>query len=244
LFDVHWTMALASIPIAFALATVAARVVGETSVAPIGAIGKLSQLSFGVMAPGQPITNLMTANVAGGAAGQSADLLNDFRAGYEVGAHPARQVAAQCAGVVVGSLVSSLVYLMLIPDPTTQLFTPEWPAPAVAVWKAVAEALSHGLNGIAPSALIAMAIGAVLGIGLALAEHWLDKKYLLFVPSGATLGLAFVIPASTSLMLFAGAALASLAHKFAPNWSARFLLSVAAGLVAGESLFGVVSVWF
>ncbi|MFW2391202.1 MAG: OPT family oligopeptide transporter [Methyloceanibacter sp.] len=244
LFDVHWTMALASIAIAFALATVAARVVGETSVAPIGAIGKLSQLSFGVMAPGQPITNLMTANVAGGAAGQSADLLNDFRAGYEVGAHPARQVAAQCAGVVVGSLVSSLVYLMLIPDPTTQLFTPEWPAPAVAVWKAVAEALSHGLNGIAPSALIAMAIGAVLGIGLALAEHWLDKKYLLFVPSGATLGLAFVIPASTSLMLFAGAALASLAHKFAPNWSARFLLSVAAGLVAGESLFGVVSVWF
>jgi uncharacterized oligopeptide transporter (OPT) family protein len=133
---------------------------------------------------------------------------------------------------------------MLIPDPTTQLFTPEWPAPAVAVWKAVAEALSHGLNGIAPSALIAMAIGAVLGIGLALAEHWLDKKYLLFVPSGATLGLAFVIPASTSLMLFAGTALASLAHKFAPNWSARFLLSVAAGLVAGESLFGVVSVWF
>jgi uncharacterized oligopeptide transporter (OPT) family protein len=40
LFDVHWTMALASIAIAFALATVAARVVGETSVAPIGAIGR------------------------------------------------------------------------------------------------------------------------------------------------------------------------------------------------------------
>ncbi len=75
----------------------------------------------------------MTANVAGGAAGQSADLLNDFRAGYEVGAHPTRQVVAQCAGVVVGSLVSSLVYLMLIPDPATQLFTAEWLAPAVAV---------------------------------------------------------------------------------------------------------------
>ncbi|ODR98377.1 peptide transporter [Methyloceanibacter methanicus] len=244
LFDVHWTMALASIPVAFALATVAARVVGETSVAPIGAIGKVSQLTFGVMAPGQPVTNLMTANVAGGAAGQSADLLNDFRAGYEVGAHPTRQVVAQCAGIVVGSLVSSLVYLMLIPDPATQLFTPEWPAPAVAVWKAVAEALSDGLGGIAPSALAAMGVGAVLGVGLALVERQLDPKHLLIVPSGATLGLAFVIPASTSLMLFAGAALAALAHRFAPNWSARFLLSVAAGLVAGESLFGVASVWF
>ena len=151
---------------------------------------------------------------------------------------------AQCAGVVVGSIVSSLVYLMLIPDPTTQLFTPEWPAPAVAVWKAVAEALSQGLDGIAPSALWAMSVGAVLGVVLAVLERLLDAKRLIFVPSGAALGLAFVIPASTSLMLFAGAGLAAIAHKFAPKWAARFLLSVAAGLVAGESLFGVASVWF
>jgi uncharacterized oligopeptide transporter (OPT) family protein len=33
-------------------------------------------------------------------------------------------------------------------------------------------------------------------------------------------------------------------HWLAPRWAARFLLSAAAGLVAGESLFGVVSVWF
>lgn len=244
LFGVHWTMALMAIPVAFVLATVAARVVGETSVAPIGAIGKVSQLSFGAMAPGQPITNLMTANVAGGAAGQAADLLNDFRAGHEVGAHPGRQVVAQCAGIVVGSLVSSFVYLALIPDPGTQLFTPEWPAPAVATWKAVAETLGDGLSGIAPSALMAMAAAAVLGVVLALVERRLPPRHLLFVPSGASLGLAFVIPASTSLMLFAGAALASLAHRFAPEWAGRFLLSVAAGLVAGESLFGVVSVWF
>jgi uncharacterized oligopeptide transporter (OPT) family protein len=66
----------------------------------------------------------------------------------------------------------------------------------------------------------------------------------LLVPSGATLGLAFVIPAGTSITLFLGAALASVLHWLAPRWAARFLLSAAAGLVAGESLFGVVSVWF
>jgi putative OPT family oligopeptide transporter len=244
LFDIHWTMALVAIPLAFVLATVAARVVGETSVAPIGAIGKVSQLSFGAMAPGQPITNLMTANVAGGAAGQSADLLNDFRAGHEVGASPARQVVAQCAGVVMGSLVGSLVYLTLIPDPATQLLTPEWPAPAVATWKAVAETLGVGLSGIPQSALLAMAIAGVLGVALALIERRVSGQRLLLVPSGATLGLAFVIPAGTSITLFLGAALASLLHQLAPRWAARFLLSAAAGLVAGESLFGVVSVWF
>ena len=244
LFDIHWTMAVLAIPLAFVLATVAARVVGETSVAPIGAIGKVSQLTFGTLAPAQPVTNLMTANVAGGAAGQCADLLNDFRAGHQVGATPARQVAAQCAGVVSGSVAGSLVYLSLITDPATQLLTPEWPAPAVATWKAVAETLSHGLQGIPSSALVAMAIAGVLGIVLALAERRVSGTRLILVPSGATLGLAFVIPASTSITLFLGAAIAAGLYRLVPSWSARFLLSVAAGLVAGESLYGVVSVWF
>ena len=243
LFDIHWTMALLAIPLAFVLAMVAARVVGETSVAPIGAIGKVSQLTFGALAPGQPITNLMTANVAGGAAGQCADLLNDFRAGNEIGASPARQVIAQCAGVLAGSVAGSLVYLTLIKDPARQLLTPEWPAPAVATWKAVAESLSQGLGGIPASALTAMAIAAICGVALALAERRVTGRGLLWLPSGASLGLAFVIPASTSMTLFLGALAAAFLNRVAPNWSARFLLSLAAGLVAGESLYGVIAVW-
>ncbi|MGB3020920.1 MAG: OPT/YSL family transporter, partial [Methyloceanibacter sp.] len=62
-------------------------------------------------------------------------------------------------------------------------------------------------------------------------------------PSGASLGLAFVIPASTSMTLFLGALAAAFLNRVAPNWSARFLLSLAAGLVAGESLYGVIAVW-
>jgi uncharacterized oligopeptide transporter (OPT) family protein len=236
-------MALLAIPFAFVLATVAARVVGETGIAPIGAIGKVSQLGFGVLAPLQPVTNLMTANVAGGAAGQSADLLNDLKAGHEVGAAPGRQVVAQCFGVLIGSVVGSLVYLALIPDPASQLLTPEWPAPAVATWKAVAEALGGGLAGIPDSAVVAMTVGGVLGVALAWAEQRASARLLPWIPSGTSLGLAFVIPASTSLTLFAGALLGTLVRRFAPTWSARFLLSIAAGLVAGESLFGVVAVW-
>lgn len=243
-FDIHWTMALVAVPLAFVLATVAARVVGETSIAPIGAIGKVSQLSFGVLAPGQAVTNLMTANVAGGAAGQTADLLNDLKAGHEIGATPARQIFAQCIGILTGSFVGSWVYLQIIDNPLEQLLTPEWPAPAVATWKAVAETLSVGLSGIPPSAVLAMAVFAPLGVVLAVLERRLSRRYLQWVPSGATLGLAFVVPASTSLILFAGAALGALLHKTAPGWSRRFLMSAAAGLVAGESLYGVIAVWW
>ena len=44
---------------------------------------------------------------------------------------------------------------------------------------------------------------------------------------------AFGIPVERvyALVFGIGAGLAAIAHKFAPNWAARFLLSVAAGLV-------------
>jgi uncharacterized oligopeptide transporter (OPT) family protein len=238
LFDIHWTMALLSIPVAFVLASVAARVVGETGIAPIGAIGKVSQLAFGIAAPGQAVTNLMTANVAGGAAGQCADLLNDFKTGHQVGASPGRQAVAQCFGILCGSLVGSAVFAAMIPDPAGQLLSLEWPAPAVAVWKSVAETLSEGLGSVPTSARIAMAIAACVGVTLGAAERFAGGAAR-WLPSGATVGLAFVIPASTSLTIFFGALIAALLGRLAPTWEKRFLIAAAAGLIAGESLFGV-----
>jgi uncharacterized oligopeptide transporter (OPT) family protein len=244
LFGIHWLLAILAIPLAFVLATVAARVVGETGIPPIGAIGKVAQLGYGVVAPGQTVTNLMTANVAGGAAGQCADLMNDFRAGARIGAHVPSQVIAQCFGVLTGALVGSWVYLLLIPDPQAQLLTVEWPAPAVATWKAVAETLTVGLAAIPASAVVAMLIAAPLGLALGVGEQKLPAPWKNLLPSGAATGLAFVIPAGTSLMMFFGALLAYVGYRLFPNWSKRFLLALAAGLIAGESLSGVASsIW-
>ena len=231
--------ALASIPMAFFLAAVVGRVVGETGIPPIGAVGKLSQLSFAVIAPAQATTNLMTANVAGGAAGQTADLLNDFKCGIAVGATPGRQVAAQCVGIATGSVVGSLVYLALVPDPQSMLLTAEWPAPAVATWKAVAEMLTEGLGALPGSAMVAMLFAAIVGTVLGVLDAVLPVAKLRFLPSASALGLAFVIPASTSLGLFYGALLAALLARFFRRWSGAYLLAAAAGLVAGESLMGV-----
>lgn len=238
LFDIDWLAALLAVPFAFVLAAVAARVVGETGIAPIGAIGKVSQLSFAAIAPAQAVTNLMTANVAGGAAGQCADLLNDLKAGQLVGATPWRQAVAQCCGIFVGSIAGSAVFLLMIPAPAEQLLTPDWPAPAVAVWKTVAETLAAGFDSVPPAARWAVLSAALLGVGLGLAERRLGEAGR-FLPSGATAGLAFVIPASTSLTLCAGAILAWALLARAPRLATRFLVACAAGLIAGESLFGV-----
>ena len=244
LFGIDLWLALLSIPLALLLAMVAARVVGATGIPPIGAIGQLSQLGFGVFAPGQVPVNLMSANTAGGAAGQCTDLLNDFKVGHVIGAAPGRQAVAQCCGILLGSVVGVLAYQLLIPDPQSMLITPEWPAPAVATWKAVAEALTGGLGALAADVRWAVLAGALCGVLLGTLEGLLPERRLRWLPSSAALGLAFIIPASISLMMTLGAVLA---WAFASRWRSlgeRFVIVAAAGLVAGESMAGVgASLW-
>ncbi|WP_227817587.1 OPT family oligopeptide transporter [Nitrogeniibacter aestuarii] len=240
LFDISLWLAILAVPFAVLLATVAARVVGDTGIPPIGAIGKVSQLGFGVLAPGQAIANLMPANVAGGAAGQCADLLNDFRTGHGIGASPDRQVIAQCLGVLTGSVIGVLVYLALIPDPAL-LLTETWPAPAVATWKAVAETLAVGWSAVPQGAGPAMLIGTLVGMFIAIAEGVLPPARRRCLPSAVALGLAFVIPASISIMMCLGAVLVALLARWRPAWATRYAIAASAGLIAGESLTGVFS---
>ena len=236
-FDIHWLIATLAVPIAFLLATVASRVVGETGIPPIGAIGKVSQLTTGVTAPGETTANLIGANVAGGAAGQSADLLNDLKVGHLIGTPPGYQVVAQMFGVLTGSLVGSVVYLHLIPDPATMLVTEEWPAPAVATWKVVAETLSNGFGAIPASALWAVVMGGLLGAIGAWVQHRFAPKWMPNIPA---FGLAMVIPASISITMFLGSLVGKLLERYRPSLAQRFLIAAASGLIAGESLTGVV----
>lgn len=240
LFGVPWVAALLSIPVALVLAVVAARVVGETAIPPIGAMGKLAQLGVGVAAPGQPVANLMPANAAGGSAGQAADLLNDLKVGHGLGATVHKQIVAQVFGILVGSVVGSVVYLALVPDPQTMLLTAEWPAPAVATWKAVAEAMATGLGAIPVGARWAALVGVILGVALALLESGPWPSLARWMPSGAALGLAFVIPASIAFVMALGAAIAWLIARLRRGLGTRFTVAAASGLVAGESIMGVI----
>ncbi|MCX2887978.1 MULTISPECIES: OPT/YSL family transporter [Pseudomonas] len=239
LFGIDGWMALLSIPLAVCLAVVAARVVGATGIAPIGAIGKLSQLGFGLVAPGQVAINLMSANTAGGAAGQSTDLMNDFKVGQAIGATPHKQLIAQCIGIFIGSVVGVLVYLVLIPDPKALLLTEQWPAPAVATWKAVAETLTQGLGALAPELRWAIAAGSAVGVVLGALDSLLPRRAARWLPSTAALGLAFILPASISLMMGLGAVLTWLVSCRWPSIAERFAITAAAGLIAGESIMGV-----
>jgi len=161
----YWQTAVAVL-LSFALALVACRVTGETDTTPVGAMGKITQLTFGVLSPGNTNVNLMSANVTAAAASSSADLLTDLKSGYLLGAHPRKQFIAQFAGIFVGTLVTVLSFRLLVPDASV-LGSDQFPAPAAQTWRAVALALSHGVRSLGPVKIWSIAIGGLVGIVLA-----------------------------------------------------------------------------
>ena len=139
-----WETVIA-VALSFWLALVACRVTGETDTTPVGAMGKVTQLIFGALHPGNVNVNLMSANITAGAATSSADLLTDLKSGYLLGANPRQQFLAQFSGIFVGTVVSVLTFAVLVPDAQV-LGTDQFPAPAAQTWSAVAIALGQGLS--------------------------------------------------------------------------------------------------
>jgi len=239
IFGIAIWLAVVAFLFSFLLAVVAARVSGETGIPPIGALGKVTQMTFGFLSPGNTTVNLMSANVTGGAAGQCSDLLHDLKTGKMIGANLGAQVVAQMFGILSGALAGSAAYLILIPDPKAMLLTPEWPAPAVATWAAVAEVLAVGMAAVPEGCRGAMVIAVAAGVVLAAGEALVPERHRHWVPSASSLGFAFIIPPFISAAIFLGSMIRLVVETFWKDGIGKYVMIVAAGLVAGESLGGV-----
>ena len=110
-------MGIIAVLLTFVLAIIAARATGETDFTPIGAMGKITQLTYGLLAPSNTTINLSTASITGAGACHSADLLVSMKAGYLVGANPRRQALSQFFGVIAGVLVCIPVYQIIVRMP-------------------------------------------------------------------------------------------------------------------------------
>lgn len=236
-FQTSWWMGLVAVALTFLLAIVAARATGESDITPIGAMGKITQLTFGVLAPSNMTTNLMTASVTAGAAGATADLLTDLKSGYLLGANPRKQFIAQFLGIFAGTLVVVPAFYVLVPD-ASALGSDQWPAPSAQVWAAVAKLLSNGINSLHPAARMGMLVGGLIGIIIPVLELLLPKQKK-YIPSAMGIGLAMVIPFSNSLSMFIGGLIALILEKNRKQLAEKYIVPVSSGIIAGESLMGV-----
>jgi len=216
-------------------------VTGETDTTPVGPMGKIMQLTFGVLSPGNMNINLMSANITAGAATSSADLLTDLKSGYLLGAHPTKQFIAQFAGIFIGTLVTVSAFGVLVPN-AAALGSDQFPAPAAQAWKGVAEAMALGISHLHPIKVWSMAIGGLVGILLIVLPRIFPRQAR-WMPSPAGVGLAWTFHWFYSLLFFTGAVVGSVWHRRNAKQSDEFLFPVASGVIAGGAIMGVALVF-
>jgi OPT family oligopeptide transporter len=312
-FGIVWWMGVLAVVVTFFLSVVAARATGETDTTPVGAMGKITQLTYAMITPRQVeaqflSTNLMTAGITAGAACHWGDLLQSLKTGCLVGADPRKQLIAQLFGILVGVVVAVSVYAVIVRTPEisqeqkaaaaakakakkaeaakagadpanlykeekddtideqfdsalkardetiaaaaegkgataketkTNLIEGEFNAPAVTIWKGVAELLASGLENLPKGSGWGMIIGGLLGIVISLLEEFLPKKCVKWLPSATGLGLAGVIMPQNSFSMFLGSLIAWIWMKKHAKSCDNYMISGASGLIAGESLTGV-----
>jgi uncharacterized oligopeptide transporter (OPT) family protein len=241
-FDIPLHYGALAVFMTFFLALVACRANGETDITPIGAMGKIMQLTYGALIPQNYAVNLMTASITSSSSAEAADLLNDLKSGYLLGAHPRRQFVAQLLGIFTGTLAAVIGYYVLVPDATaltgTEGHAAAFAAPAAQQWMAVAQLFRVGVGNLHPLAREGIAVGLLTGTVMAIVE-WLFPKDRKWMPSATGIGLGLFLPFFTSFSFVLGAVLAwgfGLANK---RQADRFIVPISSGLIAGESIVGV-----
>ncbi len=231
-FKISIHLGLFAVAMSFLLALVACRATGETDITPTGAMGKVAQLTFAALCPGNITANLMTASVTASTAIASADLLTDLKSGYILGANPRKQFFAQFTGVFFGVIAVVPAWYLMIPDKATlEAYDP----PATTIWKAVAEALARGIDSVPQTAQYGIMAGLAIGFVLTLIDHFWPK-YKKFTPSAMGLGLAWVMPFQNAFAFFIGASIAVIWKKLHSKSADIYTIPVASGAIAGESL--------
>ncbi|KAF3901992.1 hypothetical protein ABW21_db0209393 [Orbilia brochopaga] len=242
-------------------ALLAIQCTGATDITPVTTVSKASQLIMGGVTKGQgtsihtaQLYNLMSGAVAAGAASQASDLVNDFKVGFLLRTPPRAQWYAQGIGSFVSIWLAPSIFV---------LFTKAYPciidldqsdhcaflAPSVSAWRAVAIAMTDPTFPIPTSSGIFSIVISIVGVIVVLGRHWLNhnghQKAAKFVPNMMLIGLGFLLPQTqygTSMSIGA-----TIAYVWAKKWPIGFEIycfSIAAGLLAGEGIGGVINALF
>lgn len=139
LFDIAVYEVVVSLAFALLVALLAVRALGETDLNPVSGVGKLSQVVFAVIAPGNLVSNLMAGAVAEAGAQQAGDMMQDLKTGHLLRASPREQFIAQLIGSAVSVPCAVAAYALFtaaydVPGPELKVPTAEVCGYCVECW--------------------------------------------------------------------------------------------------------------
>ncbi|KZF20443.1 OPT superfamily oligopeptide transporter [Xylona heveae TC161] len=253
-------MSLLAVFLGFIFSFLAIQCTGVTDITPLTAASKASQLVLGGATRGEHWSikraltlNLIGGTIASGSANQSSDLTTDFRVGFLLRTPPKQQWIAQGIGSVVAIFLAPGMFV---------LFTKAYPciidleadtcafaAPSVSAWRAVAQAVTDPVFPVPTSSgifsVIFAAFGALLVIFRTFYLTGSREKYRVWVPNMMAVALAFVLPQTQyGTAMAIGSTASYIWAKKSPVKFDIYCYAVAAGLIAGEGIGGVINAIF
>ncbi|KIY44005.1 oligopeptide transporter [Fistulina hepatica ATCC 64428] len=227
------------------LSILGVRALGETDINPVSGLGKISQLFFAWVQPGNVVANIIAGGVAEAGAQQAGDLMQDLKTGHLCGASPRAQFYGQIVGSSVSILVTATAYSLY--KRTYQIPGPEFPAPSAYVWLSLARLLRDG--DLPEKSGLFMTIFALLFGFIAAIKMWASRsthsywaRIAPYIPSGVAFAIGFLTTPSFSIARFLGGLLDFYYRrrlvKLKPN---IHLIIVASGFVLGEGVISILS---
>jgi uncharacterized oligopeptide transporter (OPT) family protein len=243
-FNIGYFEGIIAIPLVFVFTLIAVNSTGLTSITPGGALGKLTQLTYAAISPGNIATNINAAGINAEVGLNASNLLMDIKPGYMLGGKPRHQAVGHILGIFAGAACAVPVYYLIFHNDLTLLTSEKLPMPGATIWRAVAEVLAHGLDFLHPTARWAAGIGAVLGIVFEILNKRMKGKFPL---SGVGIGLAFVLTFADSLSMCMGTFFFWYCEKkFKDPKTTPYKIwvenreTLAAGGIAGGSIIGII----
>ncbi|RSL51291.1 hypothetical protein CEP54_011503 [Fusarium duplospermum] len=231
-----------------------------TDVAPLTASAKASQLVYGGITKGHyelkaaQRINLVAGNIASGTADVANSLVSDFRVGFLLKTPPNLQFYAQAMGTFVSVFLAPGIFVLFM-SAYPCVFRPSddpadvcpFAAPSVSAWEAVAVAVTLPKIPIPQSsAIFSIVMGVVCALQAVLKHFYLvgpREKYRNWLPNWMSVGVAWVLGPDSgyaNAVMF-GSITAWWWRKWFRNSFEMYAFAVAAGLIAGEGLGGVVN---
>ncbi|SMQ56288.1 unnamed protein product [Zymoseptoria tritici ST99CH_3D1] len=259
-FDMPVGMSILSIFLAFFFSLLAVQCAGVTDITPLTAASKASQIVLGGATKGEGWAprraqklNLLGGSLASIGANQASDLVGDFRVGFLLKTSPKQQWLAQGLGTLVACFLAPALFILFaqaypcILDPEAE--TCPFSAPSVAAWRAVAVAMTDPTFPVPTSSGIFSIIFSIFGAAMICVRHYAYngrfEKYKAYHPNMMCIGLAFVLPQTYyGLAMMMGALPAWWWAKKNPKSFDIYGYAIAAGLIAGEGIGGVVNAVF
>ncbi|KAG0149202.1 hypothetical protein CROQUDRAFT_40290 [Cronartium quercuum f. sp. fusiforme G11] len=248
---IQWWATLIALALASVFSLLGVRALGETDLNPVSAIGKISQLLFGLIQPNNIVANLIAGGISEAGATQCGEIMQDFKTGYLHHASPRSMFYGQMIGSFVSAFVSSAVYLIY--SRTFKLPSTAFPVPTAAVWLSLARLVNSG--SLPPRSKEAMAIFGVVFFFTSTARLLASSTVLLsssnqskiawarFLPSGIAFSVGFINTPSFCMSRMIGGVIAHFVSRRSVSGTndpkVRWII-IASGFVLGEGFGSVI----